>query len=646
MLQPLNDMLDAIQQRKTGVKIIMGVLLSIICLAMVITLVPGLVGGGSTTGSPDSVARVGNEDITRTDVENMLNRELRGQTLPPMMKSLYAKQIVDQLVFEKALELEAQRLGLKVTPEEETERIKRYIPTAFNGDTWVGKERYTQEVESRTGMSVPDFEDFVRQQLLEEKFRNVLTDGVTVSDSEVTQEYIRRNEKISIEYVLFKPADLEATINPTDAELQAYFQKNIGLYQVPEKRSASYALLDLNQLKQQTKVSDDELRAYYQQHIDDYKVQNRVHVEHILFKTVGKTDAEVAEIQKKAEDVLKKAKSGANFEDLAKQYSEDTSKTKGGDIGWIVEGQTVPEFQQAAFSLPKGSISDLVKTQYGFHIIKVLDKEVARTKSFDEVRAEIEPIVLENKVNAQANTISDQMAAAVRQSNRQNLADLAKKFNLVTGTTPPAAADEAIGDLGKAPDLQQTLFALRPGEVSSPMRIDPGWVIISVKDIQAAHQGTLAEVRDKVLADYRRDNSVLLAKSKAEELAKAVKAGEPLAKAAKAEGAETKTSAPFARNGQITDLGAATQLNAAFNMQVDQVSDAVPMAANWVVYRIVTHDNPKMEELILQKPQIQQQLLQTKQQAVFDAFKTALQARLKSEGKIVIDANNLKALTG
>jgi hypothetical protein len=167
-----------------------------------------------------------------------------------------------------------------------------------------------------------------------------------------------------------------------------------------------------------------------------------------------------------------------------------------------------------------------------------------------------------------------------------------------------------------------------------------------VKDIQAAHQGTLAETRDKVLADYRRDNAAQLARTKAEELAKRAKSGEPLAKAAKALGEETKTSAPFARVGQVSDLGAATQFNAAFSMKVDEISAGVPIAANWVVYRIVTHDAPKMEELILQKTQLQQQLLQTKQQASYDAFKKALQDRLKSEGKIVIDAVNLKMLTG
>src|ERR1700693_3856091 len=223
-------------------------------------------------------------------------------------------------------------------------------------------------------------------------------------------------------------------MHPTDADLSAYYSKNAGRYQASEKRFARYTMLDLAKLRATTTVGDDALHAYYNSHIDEYKVENRVHVEHILFKTVGKTDAEIAEIRQKAEDVLKKAKSGANFEDLAKKFSEDdATKPKGGDLDWIVEGQTVPEFQQAAFSLPKGAISDLVKTQYGFHIIKVIDHETARTKSLDEVRSSIEPTVLDEKVSAEANDISEKMASAIRQSNHQPLDDLAKKFNLVIG---------------------------------------------------------------------------------------------------------------------------------------------------------------------------------------------------------------------
>jgi peptidyl-prolyl cis-trans isomerase D len=317
-------MLKTLQQRNRMVKIVLGVLLLLICLAMVITLVPGPVG--SLGNSPDVVANVGGKDITLIEVRRQLDQRTRNQTIPPMLKGFYARQILDEIIFERALELEGKRLGLEVTPEEQAERIKQLLPTVFTGDTWAGKDRYALAVEQLAGMSVPEFEEAIRQSLLLEKFQQLITAGITVSQDEVEQEFRRRNEKVKIEYALVKPADLASAINPTDAELEGYFNKNSSRYSVPEKRSAQFALLDLGQLRQKTTISDEELRAYYNAHLGDYKVQDRVHVQHILFKTVGKTDAEVAEIRKQAEDVLKKAKLGANFDDLAKKYSEDATR--------------------------------------------------------------------------------------------------------------------------------------------------------------------------------------------------------------------------------------------------------------------------------------------------------------------------------
>ena len=529
-------MLKSIQQRdlerNRWVKIGMSVLLGVICLSMLTYLIPGM-GSAALTNSPDAVATVGGQNITATDVQRQLNTALHGQSVPDVLKGLYAKQVLDQMILKQALTLEAQRLGVRVTDQELSDRIKQILPAAWNGDTWL-KDRYTTEVQTRTGMSIPEFEDFLRDQMLQDRFRHMVTDAITVSPGEIQAEYRRRNEKVQLEYVLIKPSELAPTIQPTDADLSAYYTKHAGLYQVPERRSARFALLDLAKLRANTTVGDDALRAYYNSHIDEYKVENRVHVEHILFKTVGKTDAEIAEIRQKAEDVLKKAKSGANFEDLAKKFSEDDgTKPKGGDLGWIVQGQTVPEFQQAAFTLPKGSISDLVKTQYGFHIIKVLDHEQAHTKTFDEVRSSIEPTVLDEKVSAEANDISEKIASAIRQSNHQPLDDLAKKFNLAVGESPLASAADPVAAFANSPDVRTAVFQLRPGELSQPIQTPQGIAIVTPQNIQAAHQGTFAEVRSRVLADYQQEKSLELAKSKADELAKLAKGGEPFAKAAK-----------------------------------------------------------------------------------------------------------------
>ncbi len=642
-------MLKSIQQRDLDrnrwIKITMAVILGLIIVSMVVTLVPGLMSGTMNGTNPDTVATVGGQDITIADVQRQLNTAMQGQTIPPMMKRFYARQVLDEMVFERALSIEAERLGITVTPEEEAEQIKQYMPDAWVGGVWQ-KDTYANEIASK-GMSVQDFETEVMNTMLTDKFQHIVTDGISVSPAEIAQQFQWKNEKVKVDYVLISPASLAPSINPSDAQLADFYAKNSSNYQVPEKRSARYALLDLAALRANTHVSDDDLRAYYNQNIDQYKVDNRVHVEHILLKTVGKTDAEAAEIRLKAEDVLKQAKKhGANFEQLAQKYSEDDgSKAKGGDLGWIVEGQTVPEFQQAAFSLPKGAISDLVKTQYGFHIIKVLDRETAHTKSFEEVRDSILPILLTQRVNQEVDGLSAQMADAVRQSDRQPLDALAKKFNLTLGQTQPVSATDPVGPLGNTADLHKALFELNPGELSDPLQVDSGWVILTVQDVIPAHQGTLAEVHDRVLADYQQENSVDLAQSKAQELAKRVAAGEALDKAAKELGLEAKTSDPFARDGSLPGVGPVQPFaTAVFGMAIGQASAPTQAGGNWLVYRVTDHQAPNQDDFAKQSSGIEQQLLQDKQEAAFAAFRTALNDRMKQEGKITINQDVLNRL--
>ena len=641
-------MLRSIQQRDLDrnrwIKITMGVILVLICVSMVVTLIPGLMNGTGAS-SPDALATVAGQSITAADFQQQFDQATRSQSIPTMLRSAYAKQILDQMIFQRALEYEASEMGLRVTPEEEAQRIKEILPDAWSGNTWL-KDRYATEVQTRTGMDVSEFESLLREEMLVDKFRQLVTDGITVSQPEIEQEFRWRNEKVTISYALVKPADLASSIHPSDAELSTWFTKNLSRYQMPEKRSARYALLDLAKLRAATTVTDDTLRAYYNSHIDEYKVENRAHVEHILFKTVGKTDAEIAEIRQKAADVLKQAKHGTNFEDLAKKYSEDDgTKPKGGDLGWIVDGQTVPEFQQAAFTLPKGAISDLVKTQYGFHIIKVLDRETAHTKSFEEVRDSILQTTLDQKVNTEASDISNQMAAAVRQSDRQSLDDLAKKFHLEVGDAPAASMTDTIMPLGNSQELHQTLFSLRLGELSQPIQIDTGFVIITPKNVSPAHQATLAEVHDQALADYQHERSIDLARSRAEELSKRVRAGEDFDKVASSLGLTTKKSDPFARNGSIPDVGTSRQLAVAFTLPVGQTGSPIQSGENWVVFRTLSHETPDPADLAKQASDLRQQLLQTKQNAAFEAFHTSLVNRLTQEGKLSINTDAVDRVT-
>ena len=634
-------MWDALREKKIGVRIMLGVVVGILGIGMLLYLVPQ--GTNDLTGS-DAVAQVGDQTVSVVDVQTQLSKSTHGTQIPPALLPIYTQQALDQLIEEKMLALEADRMGLRVSDEEHAELLKKLVPTAFTGDTFIGMDRYTAEVQSRFQVSVPEFETEVKNALLQQKFQQLVTDGITASDDEVREEFRRENEKIKLDYVMIKPDDLQSKVAVSDADLAAYFDKQKAQYVVPERRTVDYAILTLAELRQRSPVTEDEEKAYYQSNINQYKLEDRAHVAHILFKTVGMTDAEAAEVKKKAEDVLNKAKHGGNFADLAKQYSEDTTKDKGGDLGWIVRGQTVPEFEAAAFSLPKGSISDLVKTQYGFHIIQVIDRETARTQTLDEVKASIVNQLQQEKAEQLGENISAQIADEIRRGGRVPIEDLAKKFNMTTGQAKLVEANQPLPELGNAPGLMDTIFHQRAGDVGAPIHTDLGYVVLSVKDIQPSHAAQLAEVRDRVASDFRHEKAVELAKTRAEELAKRAKSGENLATAAKALGFELKTSEPISRTGSIPDVGSAKQFAAAFALPVGQTGDPIALGQNWAVYRVAQHDPVNQDDFEKQKAKIEEQVLQRKRQAAYDLFRTALKARLQQEGQLHFNAENLKRL--
>jgi peptidyl-prolyl cis-trans isomerase D len=626
--------------RKLGYRIFLGVVVLVLGGSMLLYLVPQTPGTGEA--ATDTVAKVGDQTVTLGEVRQQLAQIEQRNQVPKPLESLYARQILNQLVFEKEIEYEAKRLGIGVSDQERADRIKLYVPGAFVNGTFVGMDRYAAEVQARFQLTVPVFEELIRQGLLEEKFRKRVTDGISVGPGELQDEFRYKNEKIKLNYAVIKPEELAAKINPTDAEIKAEYEKNKSRYQIPEKRVVRYGLLDTTQMRRNIQVSDDQLKVQYQNNIQQYQVPNRVHAEHILFMTVGKTDAEVDEIKKKAEDVLKQAKKGAKFEDLAKKYSEDPgSKDKGGDLGWITQGQTVPEFEKTAFGLDKGQISDLVKTQYGFHIIKVLDKETARTKTFDEVKESLRAPMVLQQADQQAADAADKLAKAIRQSNKVALDDLAKQYQLAVSQTRPVSATDPILELGNSKEVKDAIFRLRQNELSLPIRTDRGYVVLSVQQITPAHPGSLEEVREQVVNDLKQEEAGKLAKTKSEELAKRVKAGEKFEAAAKALGLEAKTSDLISRNDSISGAASGKQLGEAFQMKPGDVAAPMSLGNTWMVYRVETKEEANPNDFEKQKKSLAEQLLQTKRSVAYEAFKTALDNRLKQEGKVNLNTDNM-----
>ncbi len=636
-------MAGGFENQKTGVRILFGVIIGILALSMLLYLVPQ--GSNTAESATDVVARIGDQSVTLSDIQQQLTQIRQQSQVPPQLEGLYARQILSQLVFQKEIEYEAKRLGITVSDKERADRIKQYVPGAFNGDTFIGMDAYTREVRQRFQLTVPMFEEEVRDSLVLEKFRKLITDGISVSPAQIEQEFHDQNEKVKLDYVVIKPEDLVGKVVVEETEVKTYYDQNQAKYQIPEKRVVRYALVDLTQIRQNTQITEDELKVAYQENIQQYQVPNRFHAQHILLLTTGKTDAEVGEVKSKAEDVLAQTKKkGANFEDLAKKYSEDPgSKGKGGDLGWLVQGQTVPEFEKAAFSLNKGEISGLVRTQYGFHIIKLIDKESAHTKTLDEVKDSLKTPLLLQKADQQASAIADKISTDIRQSNKTSLDDIAQKYHLAVSATAALGPNDPILALGTSKQTREQVSNLRMGELSLPVRTDRGYVVLSLKQVIPTHQGTLEEVKEKIVADLKDQKAAQQAAAKANDLEKRVKGGEKFDAAAKSLGLDPKISDPLARNGSIAGVGSGKQLGAAFALKAGDLAAPVNLGSNWVVYEVAEKTEANPADFEKQKKTITDQLLQSKRQLAWEAFRTTLEERMKQEGKLKLMPEKLRS---
>jgi peptidyl-prolyl cis-trans isomerase D len=239
--------------------------------------------------------------------------------------------------------------------------------------------------------------------------------------------------------------------------------------------------------------------------------------------------------------------------------------------------------------------------------------------------------------------VADQLSATIRRSNKTSLDDLAKQFHLTVGETRPVSPTDPVLEFGNSQEARDAIFRLRQGDLSLPIRTDRGYIILSVKEILPAHQGTLEEVRDKVVAELKQQKANEMARAKAEDLAKRVKAGEKFDAAAKSLGLEPKTSDLFARDGSVSGAASGKQLSAAFQMKAGEVGAPLSLGSNWFVYRIAEKQEPNPADFAKQKKELTEQVLQTKRNATFEAFRNALEARLKQEGKLQIMSDRLKA---
>lgn len=641
-------------------KIILGGMLLVICAAMVITLVPGGIGDSIGLGGPGQgvVAKVAGEPVTTLEVQRearqMLRQQFpRGGAQTEMLLPYFAERAAQTLISRKALVAEAGRLGLRVTDDEARDELQQgmYAATFFPGGKFVGQQQY-ENILQNADLSVSTFEQSLRDQILLDKLRNLITGSALVTDSDVRKEFAKQNTKVKFEYAVLRKDDLLKQINPNEAELRAFYERNKASYNnsVPEKRKVRYAVLDNGKMEASVSLSHEDLQAYYDQHRDDYRVPEQVNVSHILIKTPlpgpdGKVDPKgVEEARKKAEDVLKQLKAGGNFAELAKKYSEDPGSGKnGGSLGWIGKGRTVPEFEQTAFSLAKGATSGLVQSSYGFHIIRLDDKQAAHLKTLDEVKDQIEGTIRQQKAaQAAANQVNGLLSQA--RSTGLDKAATAKGLNVIS--TEFVSRTDSLPGLGNAPQFMSAVFGQAEKAPPDQVQVAQGYAVFEVLAIKPATTPTFEEIRSRVEEEFRNERVAALLTQKTQELSDRAKAGHDLKKAAKEAGATVKTSDFVLPEGQVPDIGSMSGgASVAFSLKVTEISGPITNGNTGVVLSVTERQEPTPQDFEAKKDQIRDALIQNQQQEMFGLFVSNLRAQMEKSGKIQINVDEMKNLT-
>ncbi len=605
------------------------VFLWLVIAAFIILYIPAF--QGAQAGSPgEALASVGGLPITVGEFQRdylrqrqVYERMYQGRVDAAMLKRLGLEdQVLDGLVAERIVTLEAKRLGISV----DDEAVAREIATGpeYQKDgQFIGTAEIRRVLDLR-GMTVEEFESAVRGSLLRRKLEALVGSGASVSAGEVEREFRRRTEQIKAEYVLVDAARFRAQVSVTDAEVAARFAAHKTRYGVPERRVLSYALIDGEALRPRVSVTDAEVEADYNEHRDEFREPEQVCASHILIKVKATPTAAEGhpedEARKIAEGLLQKVRAGGDFAALAKASSEDKgSAAQGGDLSCFQRGSMVPEFENSAFDLKPGTTSELVKTSYGFHIIRVASHRDESVRPLTQVKDAIRQRLVMDRVRAMAEAQAEAVAVALRSG--RSLEEAARGQGLTVVKSAPLSRQDVTAPL-QSPALLARAFDMAKGEVEKEaFTLPQGFAFISVAEIQAPRAAELKEVQDKVKADLVDEAAREKARALCADLrAKAV--GQGLEKAATAAGLVRKETPGLVGRGQaLGDLGTGASLDeAAFGLPLKDLSSPIPVPAGYAVVRVLEKQEFNAAAFEQQKDAIASALRAQKQAELFQAF--------------------------
>ena len=485
------------------------------------------------------------------------------QFTPALEKQLkLAEKTLDSLIDQVLLQDEAERQQIEISGKELVDAIAN-IP-AFQENGVFNKDRYLQ-VLAYQRLSSEQFEAMQRSELISTKVREQLQAGVTVTDEEIDEEFRNNNEKVNLNYVSLTPASFEKKVKVTDEALATYFAEQQEVFRTPEMVSLRYLQFVPERYLDEVTFDENELEKYHRRHLDQFEILEKIKASHILIKVDEGTDETVrAEKKAFAEKLLEEVKTGKDFAELARVNSDDAaSAVKGGNLGYFTRGSMVKPFEQAAFNMKPGDISEVVETTFGYHIIKVEEYTEPGVRSLEESMDEVKTGLRQEK----AKQLAFEKAMDAYNINRKtgDLEAAATTNELGLKESGLFARDGYIDGIGSNAEIINAAHLLEENTLAKPVATDDGIILFALKERVASHIPELDEVKDLVTASYQATEAVKLAKAAAEELVADLVDGGSLVKLAKRgeytveeTGEFTRTYSPF-----VPRLGTSEELSTA-----------------------------------------------------------------------------------
>ena len=604
-------------------------------------------GGGGLFGSIHPIATVNGQKILGDQVDREAEQlraavqQIYGANAQAVLKNINIRQeAVERLIEQQLIGDEARHLGISISDVALQDKITK--ETAFQRDGQFDFDTY-QDVLRANNLLPAEYENSERDRMIADTLRNMIDNGVQVSDDEARHAYNLANEKIGLRYVEFAYSDFAAKISPTETQIADYYKKNAEQFRQPDRIKLAYVHYDPLVLAAKYTPPDSEIEDYYKRNADArFKHPEEVHARHILISVpAGASDKEKAAAKAKAEDVLKQAQAkGADFVKLAAKYSDDTSnKLQGGDLGTFGRGQMVKPFEDAVFAMKPGQIS-IVETHFGYHVVKL----EASTPAHTDTLAEAKPKIIE-EMRTQAGAklgreaAQEDLTAAIAGA---KLEDLAKKRGINLVETPLFAQGEPAGGIEQDRDLMQSAFKLDAGQVALvPEQGAPYVIKLLVR--QPSRIPALKEIEAQVREAVIRTTAQAQASQQAQKILATIKSPADFDKAAASNKLAVKNVDPFVRADRrvpgIGEFPEVTDAAAAVPVIPGVVGRVMESAGNSYLFEVTSRAEPTDADWkTAQKAFLQEYVEQRRAQAW-----TRFLDSLKDQAKIQIDSDQLAA---